>query len=147
KTITIIPDTPAKRREYEESIVQTFYLSNADIKETIDLLRVVIDIRQISPTTGMNAISIKDTPERIAAAAKLIAAIDHARPEVVIDVELLEVDRTKLRDYGLQLASPGSTGISGSIDINRQNFTPADRQTLPAAAVFLAAFFPRQTTS
>ena len=138
KTITIIPDTPAKRREYEESIVQTFYLSNADIKETIDLLRVVIDIRQISPTTGMNAISIKDTPERIAAAAKLIAAIDHARPEVVIDVELLEVDRTKLRDYGLQLASPGSTGISGSIDINRANFTLADLQNLTAADVFLA---------
>ena len=45
----------AARREYEESIVQTFYLSNADLKETIDLLRVVIDIRQISPTTSTNS--------------------------------------------------------------------------------------------
>jgi general secretion pathway protein D len=138
KTVTIIPDTPAKRREYEESMVQTFYLSNADIKETIDLLRVVIDIRQISPTTGMNAISIKDTPERIAAAAKLISAIDKARPEVVIDVELLEVDRTKLQDYGIQIASPGSAGISGSADINRDNFTLANRRNLTAADVFLS---------
>ena len=140
RTITIVPDTPAKRREYEESIVRTFYLSNADVKETIDLLRVVIDIRQISPTTATNAITIKDTPERIAAAAKLITAIDKARPEVVIDVELLEVDRTRLREYGLQIASPGNppTGISGSADVNRENFTLANLKNLTAADVFLS---------
>jgi general secretion pathway protein D len=118
RTITLIPDTPAKRREYEESVVRTFYLSNADIKEVIDLLRIVIDVRQISPITATNAISLKDTPERIAAAAQLIAAIDKARPEVVIDVELLEVDRTRLRDYGLQIATPGGDGaIAGSLDL------------------------------
>ena len=112
RTITIVPDTPAKRREYEEQVVQTFYVSNADLKEVIDLLRIVVDVRQISPTTAVNAISLKDTPERIAAAGRLIAAIDKARPEVVIDVELLEVDRTRLREYGLQLASPAATGAS-----------------------------------
>ena len=138
KTVTIVPDTPAKRREYEEAVVQTFPLSNADVKETIDLLRVVADIRQISPTTSTNSISIKDTPERIVAAAKLIAAIDKARPEVVIDVELLEVDRKKLREYGLQIASPGSPGINGSADINRDNFTLADLKNLTAADVFLS---------
>ncbi len=57
--------------------------------------RIVVDVRQISPITATNAISLKDTPERIAAATKLIAAIDKARPEVIIDVELLEVDRTR----------------------------------------------------
>jgi general secretion pathway protein D len=138
RTITIIPDTPAKRREYEETVVRTFYLSNADVKETIDLLRVVIDIRQISPTTATNAITIKDTPERIAAAGKLITAIDKARPEVVIDVELLEVDRTRLRDYGLQIASPGSAGISGSADVNRDDFRLANLKNLTAADVFLS---------
>ena len=51
--------------------------------------------------TATNSISIKDTPERVAAAVKLITAIDKARPEVIIDVELLEVDRTKLHEYGL----------------------------------------------
>src|SRR5207244_11207796 len=48
KTIVVIPDTPAKRREYEEEIVRTFYLSNADLKETMDLLRMVLDARRIS---------------------------------------------------------------------------------------------------
>src|SRR5439155_13990274 len=89
RTIVVIPDTPAKRREYEEEVVKVFYLSNADLKETMDLLRMVLDARRISPTTATNAISIKDTPERIAAAGRLISAVDKARPEVIIDVELL----------------------------------------------------------
>ncbi len=138
RTITIVPDSAAKRREYEESVVRTFYLSNADIKEVIDLLRVVVDVRQISPITATNAISLKDTPERIAAAARLIEAIDKARPEVVIDVELLEVDRTRLQEYGLQVASPGSEGISGSADVNRDNLSVQTLRNLTASDVFLA---------
>lgn len=138
KTIAIVPDTPAKRREYEESVVQVFYLSNADVKEVIDLLRIVVDVRQISPITATNAISLKDTPERIAAAGRLIAAIDKARPEVVIDVELLEVDRTRLREYGLQIATPGSDGISGSADVNRDNLTLQTLRNLTQADVFMS---------
>ena len=138
RTITIVPDTPPKRREYEESVVQVFYLSNADVKEVIDLLRIVVDVRQISPITATNAISLKDTPERIAAAGRLIAAIDKARPEVVIDVELLEVDRTRLREYGLQIASPGSEGISGSADVNRDNLTLQNVRNLTQADVFMS---------
>ena len=137
RTVTVIPDTPAKRREYEEEIVRTFYLSNADLKETIDLLRIVIDSRRIAPVTATNALSIKDTPDRIAAAAKLISAIDKARPEVIIDVELLEVDRTRLREYGLQIASPGSPGIDGSADVNRTGMTLRSLSNLSQADVLL----------
>ena len=138
RTITIVPDTPAKRREYEEQIVQTFYLSNAEIKEVIDLLRIVVDVRQISQTTAVNAISLKDTPERIAAAGRLITAIDKARPEVVIDVELLEIDRTRLREYGLQFATPGGEGgISGSLDANREGLTLEGLSNLTASQVLV----------
>jgi general secretion pathway protein D len=139
RTITVVPDTAQKRREYEELIVRVFYLSNADVKEAIDLLRIVADVRQVSAITATNSISIKDTPERIAASAKLIAAIDKARPEVVIDVELLEVDRTKLREYGLQIASPGDPpiGISGSADVNRPGLTLDNLLNLTSADVFM----------
>ena len=122
KTIIVIPDTAAKRREYEEEIVKTFYLSNADLKETMDLLRMVLDARRISPTTATNALTIKDSPERIAAASRVISAIDKARPEVIIDVELIEVDRTRLQEYGLQIASTGTSagtpGLNGSLSVN-----------------------------
>jgi general secretion pathway protein D len=138
RAITIIPDTPAKRREYEEEIVRTFYLSNADVKETIDMLRMVVDLRRLAPITATNAVSIRDTPERIQAAGRLIAAIDKARPEVVVDVELLEVNRTKMLEYGLQIASPGSPGISGVVDINQAGMTLLDLRNLTASGVFLS---------
>jgi general secretion pathway protein D len=117
QTVVIVPDTPAKRRDYEEEVVRTFYLSNADLKETLDLLRVVLDARRVSPVTANNAVTVKDTPERIAAAARVISAIDKARPEVIVDVELMEVDRTRLLEYGLQIASPGSPGLNGSVTV------------------------------
>jgi len=141
RTVTVIPDTAAKRQEYEEEIVRTFPLSNADLKETVDLLRIVIDARRLAPVTATNTIAIKDTPARVAAAGRLIAAIDKARPEVVIDVELLEVDRTRLKEYGLQLASPTTggdpTGINGVADVNRENFTLRDLRNLSQSDVVL----------
>ena len=124
-TVTIIPDTPAKRREYEEEIIRTFYLSSADVGETIDLLRLVVDMRRLAAVTATNAISIKDTPERIDAAARLIRAIDKARAEVVIEVQLLEVDRQTLREYGLRFASTG-----GNSDISGGEAAVGDRDGL-----------------
>ena len=134
RAVLIIPDTPTKRREYEEEVVRVFYLSNADLKETMDLLRMVLDARRISPVTGTNALTMKDTPERIDAAARLLTAIDKARPEVIIDVELLEVDRTRLQEYGLQFASPGSPGLNGvGGHRSRCGRTAADHQPAIAA--------------
>ncbi len=138
RTITVVPDTPAKRREYDDEVVRTFYLSNADLKETIDLLRIVIDLRRIAGVPGANALTIKDTPDRLAAAARIISAIDKAKPEVVIDVELLEVNRSRLKEYGLQIASPGQPGINGSVDINRDGLTLDSLRNLTAADVFLS---------
>ncbi len=138
RTVLIIPDTPAKRREYQDEIVRVFYLSNADLKETVDILRIVVDARRISSVSGTNAITIKDTPERITAAGRIISAIDKARPEVVIDVELLEVDRRRLKEYGLQIVSPGNPdGISGQVDINREGLTLRDLLNLTQSDVFL----------
>jgi general secretion pathway protein D len=137
RTVTVIPDTPAKRTEYEEEIVRTFYLSNADVKETLDLLRIVIDNRRLAPITATNALSIKDTPERVAAAGRLITAIDKARPEVIIDVELLEIDRTRLREYGLQIASPGAPGVNGAANVNREDLTLRDVRSLSQSGVFM----------
>ncbi|HYM24592.1 MAG TPA: secretin N-terminal domain-containing protein [Vicinamibacterales bacterium] len=130
RTVVVVPDNPAKRREYEEQVVKVFYLSNAELKETMDLLRIVLDARRISPTTATNALTIEDTPERIAAAARLIAAIDKARPEVIIDVELLEVDRSKMMEYGLQIASSGSSGVNGGVGVATDTNGAVTFQTL-----------------
>jgi general secretion pathway protein D len=142
REIIVAPDTAAKRREYEEEVYRTFYLSNADLKETIDILRIVVDARRIAALTATNAITIRDTPERINAAGKIITAIDKARPEVIIDVELLEVNRTHLNEFGLQLASPpqGSsnpTGLNGQADINKEGLSLRSLTNLTTADVLL----------
>lgn len=139
RSVIVVPDTAAKRREYEEEIVRTFFLSNADLKETVDVLRIVVDARRLAPVAATNAITIKDTPERVAAAGRIIQAIDKARPEVVIDVELLEVDRTRLQDYGLQIASPNTapTGLDGAASVNRDGLTLRDLRSLTSSDVLL----------
>jgi general secretion pathway protein D len=140
RTVTIIPDTPAKRREYEDDVVRTFFLSNADPKETMDLLRIVIDARRIGMMQGTNAITLTDTAERIEAAGRLISMIDKARPEVLVDVELLEVSRNRLADYGLQFASPGNppTGINGIADVNRTGLSVNDLKNLTGSQILLS---------
>ena len=139
RSVIVVPDTAAKRREYEEEIVRTFFLSNADLKEAVDVLRIVVDARRLAPVAATNAITIKDTPERVAAAGRIIQAIDKARPEVVIDVELLEVDRTRLQDYGLQIASPNTapTGLDGAASVNRDGLTLRDLRSLTSSDVLL----------
>lgn len=119
QTITVIPDNQLKRREYANEAVRTFVIQNADLKETMDVLRVVGDARSASPL-GSNLIVVRDTEDRMPALARLIAAFDKARPEVVVNVEVLEVDRTRLLDYGVQFASPGSLGIDGAADVNQE---------------------------
>jgi general secretion pathway protein D len=116
QVLMVVPDTPQKRREYEQQVVKTFFLSNADLKETIDLLRVVLGARRVAPLPGANALTINDTPDKVAAAERIVLALDKKRAEVVVDVEILEVNRGRLRDYGIEITSrvPGIDGIAGA---------------------------------
>ena len=75
-TITVIPDTPGKRREYTEEAERVFYVKNTDLKETMDALRVVSDIRSISQISSINAIVARDTPERLQVAGRFLEAFD-----------------------------------------------------------------------
>jgi len=114
--VMVVPDTPNKRREYEQQVVKTFFLSNADLKETIDLLRIVLGARRVAPLPGSNALTINDTPDKVAAAERIVEIVDKQRAEVMVEVEILEVNRNKLKEYGIELTSPpGGSGILGGV--------------------------------
>jgi len=115
RIVQVVPDTPAKRREMEQQVVKTFFLSNADLKETIDLLRIVLGARRIAPLPGANALTINDTPDKVAAAERIIDIVDKQRAEVMVEVEILEVNRTKLKEYGIEITSGTGEGIAGAI--------------------------------
>ncbi len=115
RLITIIPDTPDKRARYQDEVAQTFYLSTADITQATDTLRIVLGLRQIAANEGTNSITIVDNRDQLAAAAQILRALDRSPGEVVVDVELMEVNRTRLEHYGLPLISGEASGISTSV--------------------------------
>jgi general secretion pathway protein D len=119
-TIIVVPDTPAKRREYLEEVVRQFTVQNVDLKETMDALRIVADARYIAPVTGTNSFLVRDTPQRVQVIGRFLSAFDKAKPEVVVNIEVLEVDRNRLHEYGLQIASPGSSGLDGAAAVVRE---------------------------
>jgi general secretion pathway protein D len=114
-TIMVAPDNPQKRAEYEESVSKTFYLSNADVEEIARALRNVLGIQMIATNTRLNTVTIKDRITRVLAAQKIVNQLDKAKPEVVVDVEILEVSRNRLVQYGLQVRSSGSEGIDTTL--------------------------------
>ena len=119
--IFVIPDQPQKRRDYEEQVVRTFYLSNTvqpqDLTEIVTGLRQLLDLKRIQQLNSQNAIIVRDTPDKLLLAEKMIRDIDKAKPEVVVQVEVLEARTDRLRDLGIL---PGQTA---SIAINPNNST------------------------
>src|SRR5262245_5783647 len=104
-TILVSPDNQTKRRDYDDLILKTFYLSNSvtstEITEAITALRTLLNMRYLAQSTSMNAIIVRDTADRIAIAEKIIEDLDKAKPEVLVDAMLLEVDRSMLRQLGI----------------------------------------------
>ena len=112
-SIFIAEDTPQKHKELDDLVIQTFYLSNADVKDVQVLLRTLLDARQIAQNDRLNAITIRDTPERVQVAQKIIEANDKAKSELIIDIELLEVNRNILQNLGIDLFGVGASGGTG----------------------------------
>jgi general secretion pathway protein D len=110
-TVIVIPDNPGKRQQYDELVVQTFYLNDADAKVTVNLLRTILNTRQIFVNEKLNALVIRETPEKIELAKKLLEANDRGGAEVEIDLEVLEVDRTSLENLGIDF-SPRTYQVS-----------------------------------
>src|SRR5258707_2328490 len=108
--IFVIPDQPQKRRDYEEQVVRTFYLSNTvqpqDLTEIVTGLRQLLDLKRIQQLNAQNAIIVRDTPDKLAIADKMIKDIVKAKPEVVIQVQVIEARVDKARNLGI---SPGTT--------------------------------------
>jgi len=132
--IAVVPDQAQKRRDYEELVVRTFYLSNItqaqDLTEIVTGLRTVFDFRKIQQINSQNAILIRDTPDKILLAEKIIRDIDKAKPEVLVQVTVLQARRDRLRDLGIEPGSsatlgftprnPTSTGTTGTTTTSTQ---------------------------
>jgi general secretion pathway protein D len=112
--IMVIPDQTQKRRDYDEQVVRTFYLSNVaaaqDLTEITTGLRQMLDLKRLQQVNAQNAIIIRDTPDKLALVDKIIKDIDKAKPEVVIQVEILQASTDNMKNLGI--LPPQSTTVT-----------------------------------
>jgi general secretion pathway protein D len=100
-TILIYPNTPSKLKDYQEMIVRVFYLTNADAKTVANTLKTILKARDVVVDEKLNMLIVRDTRDAIGLAAKLVALQDVPEPEVMLEVEILEVKRNRLLELGI----------------------------------------------
>jgi len=112
-TLIVFPNTPQKLRDYQELTVRSFYLANADVKQTLNMIRTLVKTRDVFIDEKLNLLVMKDTPDAIRMAERLIAAQDLAEPEVMLEVEVLEVATNRLTELGLRYPDSVSWSLIG----------------------------------
>jgi general secretion pathway protein D len=113
-TILVYPNLPNKVKDYQELTVKSFYLANADVKQTLNLIKTVVKTRDVFVDERLNMLTMRDTPEAIRLAERLITAQDLVDPEVVLEVEVLEINRNKLINLGIDFPNRLSFGALGA---------------------------------
>ena len=137
-TIFVAPNTQTKRKDLDQSVVKTFYLTNAnsqtEFQDIANTLRTILDITRVQPIAAENAIVVRGTPDQIALASKIVGDLDKSRAEVVVDVAILQVSREKMRNLGftpslangpigIQLIPPGQTTTTNPNSTTGQSTT------------------------
>ncbi|MDE4920051.1 type IV pilus secretin PilQ [Cupriavidus metallidurans] len=132
-TLFIYPATPAKQQEYQELKVRTFQLSNVDSKQVQSLLKSLLKIKEVVVDERANTVTIRGTPDTIRVAEQMIAAQDLPEPEVMLEVQVLEVSRERLTDLGIAwpnsftMATPASAttwGVLHHLTANELEVSP-----------------------
>ena len=119
-TIFIATDNPAKRKELDQSVIKTFYLSNlsqaTELQDVVNAMRTLLEVSRIQQLQSQNAIIVRGTPDQLVLAQKLVDDLDKAKAEVLIDVVIMQVSRDKSRTLGVN--PPTSTSISLNGNVN-----------------------------
>jgi general secretion pathway protein D len=124
-TIFVAQDNPAKRKELEQSVLKTFYLTNlsapTELQDVVNAIRAVLDVQRVQQLLSQNALVVRGTPDQIALAEKLVEDLDKARPEVIVDIAVMQVSKDKSRTLGL--SPPTSATITLQDNINTTTTT------------------------
>ncbi|MGA2629946.1 MAG: secretin N-terminal domain-containing protein [Terriglobia bacterium] len=135
-TILVIPDNPTNRRDYDEEVLKTIYISNplapADRTAITTALKQVLGLQRIVDNPDSNAIIVRDTPAKVAAAERMIRDLDRGKAEILLDVAVVEADRSRVRDLGLTMVPTSplqATNIAGL------GFNPASTVTVGGTSI------------
>ena len=110
-TILIIPKSKQKIDQYQDLLIRTFYISNGKAKDLVNLLRTMLESKRIYVNEDLNAIVIRDTPDKVRLADRIISANDRKPGEVMFEIEVVEVDKTKSDAFGLEFAKQAGAAV------------------------------------
>ena len=111
RTILVAADNPANRKTYEDLVIRTFFLSNADVTEVANSLRSLLQTTRISVNKAENSITLRDTADKVAIAERIVEQNDKQLAEVIVDVELLQINTSKTQDLGVLLSAYETKGL------------------------------------
>ena len=119
-TIFVASDNPAKRKEIEQSVIKTFYLANlsqpTELQDVVNALRQILEISRIQPLPSQGALVVRGTPDQIALAEKLVGDLDKARPEVIVEVAIMQVSRDKTRNLGISPPTSATVALQNNVN-------------------------------
>jgi general secretion pathway protein D len=137
-TIFVAQDNPAKRKELEQSVLKTFYLQNlsqpTELQDVVNAIRAVLDVQRVQQLLSQNALVVRGTPDQIALAEKLVDDLDKARPEVIIDIAVLQVSKDKSRTLGFSPPTSASISLQSNINSTSTTTTTATTGTTSAGS-------------
>ena len=119
-TIFVAQDNPAKRKELEQSVLKTFYLSNlsqpTELQDVVNAIRAVLDVQRVQQLLSQNALVVRGTPDQIALAEKLVEDLDKARPEVIVDIAIMQVSKDRSRTLGLSPPTSATVTLQNNLN-------------------------------
>jgi len=119
-TIFVAQDNPAKRKELEQSVLKTFYLSNlsqpTELQDVVNAIRAVLDVQRVQQLLSQNALVVRGTPDQIALAEKLVEDLDKARPEVIVDIAVMQVSKDRSRTLGLNPPTSATVTLQSNLN-------------------------------
>ncbi len=119
-TIFVASDTPAKRKDIEQSVIKTFYLANlsqpTELQDVVNALRQILEISRIQPLNSQGALVVRGTPDQIALAEKLVGDLDKAKSEVIVEVAVMQVSRDKIRNLGISPPTSATVALQNNIN-------------------------------
>ena len=139
-TVLIYPNTAAKQKDYQQLDVRTFYLTNSEAKTVANTLKTILKSRDVVVDEKLNLLIVRDTPDAIRMAERLVALQDVPEPEVMLEVEVIEVQKDRLQNLGIQWpATVGLTPLSlGSVinSVSSTGTTTSTGSTGPALSLY-----------
>src|SRR5438105_1228025 len=119
-TIFVASDNPAKRKELEQSVIKTFYMTNlsqpTELQDVVNAMRTILEVSRIQQLPSQSAIVVRGTPDQIALAQKLIDDLDKAKPEVTVEVAVMQVSRDKIRTLGINPPTSATVALQSNIN-------------------------------